>query len=192
MSRTLTIPAVVLLALPLLAGCGGGDPAADPGTTDSSATQEPTPEPTQDVETEETEPAGERLQVGVGSLALPPGWDLDRTEDSLASSPSGASVVALADLGAVGPVTVKQLGRALETGTGAEDPELAFDVELDGEPGFAVRETDLGGQVAHYLFGSIKDGQAVQVLVTLSTRDFRPREHPAFLDEVVASYSWSR
>jgi hypothetical protein len=115
---------------------------------------------------------------------------MDRSDSALASSPSGASVVTIGDLGAVGPTTVKQLGRALESGAGAERPELGFDVRLDGEPGFAVRETDLGDEVAHYLYGSVKDGQAVQVLFALSSRDLAPREHPAFLDEVMGSYAW--
>jgi hypothetical protein len=187
--------AAVLLAMSLLAGCGDDSPAAEPEpTASSSPTGESTGEPSVESSAEPTESgteaAGERMQVAVGSIALPDGWELDRSDRALASSPSGASVVTIGDLGAVGPTTVKQLGRALETGAGADRPELGFDVELDGEPGFAVSETDLRDEVAHYLFGSIRDGQAVQVLFTLSTRDLPLREHPAFLDEVMASYAW--
>jgi hypothetical protein len=183
--------AAVLLAMSLLAGCGDDSPAAEPEpTASSSPTGEPSAEPGAEPTESGTEVAGERMQVAVGSIALPDGWEVDRTDRALASSPSGASVVTIGDLGAVGPTTVKQLGRALETGAGADRPELGFDVELDGEPGFAVRETDLRDEVAHYLFGSIRDGQAVQVLFTLSTRDLPLREHPAFLDEVMASYAW--
>lgn len=181
----------------LLAGCGDDDPAATAEPTGSSSpseepTQDPGTDPGTDPSTDPTESgaAGERLQVPVGSLALPDGWEVDRGDRALASSPSGASVLAIGDLGAVGATPVEQLGRALETGAGAEAPELDFDVELDGEPGFAVRETDLRDEVAHYLFGSVKDGQAVQVLVTLSSLDLAPREHAVFLDEVLASYAW--
>lgn len=193
MSRTLVSSAAVLLAVTLLAGCGDDGPAATAEPTGSSSqAEEPTQDPSTDPSAEPTEPeaADERLQVSAGSLALPDGWEVDRSDRALASSPSGASVLTIGDLGAVGPTTVKQLGRALETGAGAEAPELGFDVRLDGEPGFAVRETDLRDEVAHYLFGSIKDGRAVQVLFTLSSQDLAPREHAAFLDEVLASYAW--
>lgn len=188
MSRTSALLAVVLLATSILAACGDDNPSPAPESTASSPTGEPTEEP--GAEPTESEAAGERVEVGVGSIALPDGWEVDRSDSALASSPSGASVVTVGDLGAVGPTTVRQLGRALESGAGAERPELGFDVRLDGEPGFAVRETDLGDEVAHYLFGSVKDGQAVQVLFALSSRDLAPREHPAFLDEVMASYAW--
>lgn len=183
-----------LLALALgsvvLTGCSdGGTPTPAPTTSSESSSSSDLSSPTD--EPSETEAAGERMQVPVGSMALPEGWEVDRDNEALATSPSGRSVISLYDLGPVGPVTARQLGRTLVPNAGADDPELGFDVELDGEPGFAVRETDLRDDRAHALFGAVRDGQAVRIGVVLSKSDLPLAEQEAFADELLASYTWA-
>lgn len=195
MSRRTTRTLLVLaLGSVLLAGCteGGtstppeasGSPSESPSGSEAAPTDEPS-------ESSSSEAAGERMDTPVGSIALPADWEVDGSNELQASSRSGRSLLSIYDLGEVGLVTVKQLGRTLVDGSGADEPELAFDVEMDGEQGFAVRETALADDRAHYLFGSVRDGRAVQVSVVLSKTDLPLGEQEAFIDEVLASYTWA-
>ena len=193
MSRTLLAVPAVLTLCRLLASCG--DPAARPSTDPTgTASDSPTDsgsEPSEPTEGD-SEAEGERVYVDAGSIAVPEGWQRDERDPTLLTSPSGDSVVTLGDLGDVGPASLRQLARVGAPVSGVEDPRPTIDVEFDGEPGYAVRETQEAKAASHYLAGSVRDGIAVQLVATLTSRDFdSPDAKNAFLDEVIASYAWN-
>lgn len=190
-SRVLVV-LVSVLALALLAGCGG-EPPATPAPADSSS---PTPSESESSPADgnassapTVEPAsGEAMVTDTAFVRAPQRWRIEEFGFGIldALEPRGEGVITLVDLGTVSSRSPRELARkGLRNFEGK--PDLDYEAELGGAPAYRATGRDLSGFLVEY--GAVRGGKGV--LLVFSFDGSRPiRKRQPLIDSVLASFVW--
>lgn len=191
-SRVL-VTLVSLLALALLAGCGG-EPPATPAPADSwsptPSQSESSPEDGDASSAPTVEPAsGEAMVTDTAFVRAPQRWRIEEFGFGIldALELRGEGVITLVDLGTVSSRSPRELARkGLRNFEGK--PDLDYEAELGGAPAYRATGHDLSGFLVEY--GAVRGGKGV--LLAFSFDGSRPiRKRQPLIDSVLASFVWN-
>lgn len=191
-SRVL-VTLVSLLALALLAGCGG-EPPATPAPADSwsptPSQSESSPEDGDASSAPTVEPAsGEAMVTDTAFVRAPQRWRIEEFGFGIldALELRGEGVITLVDLGTVSSRSPRELARkGLRNFEGK--PDLDYEAELGGAPAYRATGRDLSGFLVEY--GAVRGGRGV--ILAFSFDGSRPiRKRQPLIDSVLASFVWN-
>lgn len=191
-SRVL-VTLVSLLALALLAGCGG-EPPATPAPADSwsptPSQSESSPEDGDASSAPTVEPAsGEAMVTDTAFVRAPQRWRIEEFGFGIldALELRGEGVITLVDLGTVSSRSPRELARkGLRNFEGK--PDLDYEAELGGARAYRATGRDLSGFLVEY--GAVRGGRGV--ILAFSFDGSRPiRKRQPLIDSVLASFVWN-
>jgi hypothetical protein len=192
MRRLQTLGALATtLAVLTLIGCGGDEPGTDPPTGSTTPGGESSPsEPTTSEATVEPA-AGDVLESGDSAFArAPEGWKVKEFGFGfgIVQASSGLSTIIYTDFGAVDVSTPREMAEVELQGNVDKNAEVAYDVELGGEPAYLV--TERSGGRTELSYGAVRGGNAVSVGFSLDP-ELSEDERQEIVDSVLASFTWS-
>ena len=191
--------ASLLLAVALVAGCGGssdepGDGPSAGGTPSSSASAASTSSASASPTSEAAPATGPLLEVEAASMHAPDGWQRMKAVVSFqrsARDPQGGGTAQIGYLPAAPGPSLDELARnAIEHGSyGKRRPRPAGTVTVNGVECYKVAgRTDPG--TYYELYGAITGGNEVSISFTFFTRFISPAERQQVVESTLASVEW--